>query len=53
MGSAIELDDMDKSILNEIQSQFPLTHQPYEKIGQAVGISESDTMSRLKRLKEA
>ncbi len=47
-----ELDDLDRAILNRIQSDFPLTSRPYMSIADEVGISEDDILKRLARLKE-
>ena len=34
------LDDLDKAILNEIQSHFPIVSRPYAEVGSRVGASE-------------
>ena len=47
-----ELNDLDRAILNRIQSDFPLTSRPYMSIADEVGISEDDILKRLARLKE-
>ena len=46
------MDDIDKTILNRIQSDFPLTPQPYQTIAEKLGLSENDVINRLSRLKE-
>jgi DNA-binding Lrp family transcriptional regulator len=45
------MDDADKSILNEIQSGFPILSRPFQEIGVRVGLPEEDVIERLKRLK--
>jgi len=45
------MDNTDKSILNRIQSDFPITSRPYQTIGDDLGISEMEVMDRLIRLK--
>jgi siroheme decarboxylase len=45
------MDNTDKSILNRIQSDFPITSRPYQAIGDDLGISEIEVMDRLIRLK--
>uniref|UniRef100_A0A7C3Z0R9 siroheme decarboxylase n=1 Tax=Desulfobacca acetoxidans TaxID=60893 RepID=A0A7C3Z0R9_9BACT len=47
------LDDLDRAILNEIQSHFPLVIRPYAEMGEKVGVSEEEVLARVKRLHEA
>jgi len=42
-----ELDDLDRAILNEIQSHFPIVSRPYEEVGRRVGASEDEVMRRV------
>ena len=46
------MDDIDKNILNRIQSDFPLTPKPYETIGKTLDLTEDEVIQRLHRLKE-
>lgn len=46
------MDDIDKAILNRIQSDFPIISRPYEAIGNALGIPEIEVINRLVRLKD-
>lgn len=46
------INDMDRAILNLIQSDFPITPQPYLAIAQRLGFSEDDVIKRLGRLKK-
>ena len=46
----IELDEIDKTILNTIQLDFPLAARPYEALGEQIGISEDEVIDRIKRL---
>ena len=46
------LDDMDRAILNLIQSDFPITSRPYLAIAEHLGFSENDVIKRLVRLKK-
>lgn len=46
----IQLDEVDKSILNLIQLDFPLDPHPFEKLGKQLGISEEDLLERMGRL---
>ncbi|MBW2607843.1 MAG: AsnC family transcriptional regulator [Deltaproteobacteria bacterium] len=45
-------DDINRAILNRIQSDFPLTPRPYLTIAEDLGLSEDDVLDRLKRLKK-
>jgi len=46
------IDHIDRSILNSIQSDFPLTPRPYLAIAEDLGLTEDDVLGRLKRLKK-
>ncbi|MBW1804972.1 MAG: AsnC family transcriptional regulator [Deltaproteobacteria bacterium] len=45
------MDDIDREILNKIQSSFPVTKRPYYELGQRLDLSESEIIDRVKRLK--
>ena len=45
------MDNTDKTILNRIQSDFPVTSRPYLEIARELNISEDDIISRVRRLK--
>ena len=46
-----EMDDIDRVLLNRIQSDFPLVERPFAAIGDALGISEAEVIARVTRLK--
>jgi siroheme decarboxylase len=46
------MDDIDRKILNVMQEEFPLNPRPFALIGAAAGISEEETLGRVKRLGE-
>jgi DNA-binding Lrp family transcriptional regulator len=46
------MDESDRKLLNEIQSDFPITTRPYKVLGVRIGCSESETLERVKRLKQ-
>ena len=46
------MDEADKKILNEIQSDFPLTSRPYREVGRRLNLPETEVIERVKRLKE-
>jgi DNA-binding Lrp family transcriptional regulator len=49
-GAAIELDDLDKRLLNLMQGSFPIARRPYQHVASAAGISETEVMARVQRL---
>lgn len=48
----LELDDLDRLLINRLQEDLPLTNRPFEKIGAEVGVSETEVVERIKALKE-
>jgi DNA-binding Lrp family transcriptional regulator len=48
-----ELDDLDRAILNEIQSHFPLVSRPYAEMGKRVGATEEEVLARVQALHDA
>ena len=46
-----EIDDVDKAVLNRIQSDFPITSRPYRTIAENLGLSEGEVLKRVSRLK--
>ena len=48
----LELDDIDKSILNRIQSNFPITSRPYRALSDELNLSEKEVLKRVSRLKK-
>ena len=47
------MDAEDRRLLNRIQSDFPVTAQPYRTIGQELGMNEDEVIERVRRLKSA
>lgn len=45
------MDQIDRKLLNLIQSDFPLVKEPYRKIGDLLGLEEADVIARLERLR--
>jgi DNA-binding Lrp family transcriptional regulator len=50
MPKKIILDDLDKAILNEIQSHFPIVSRPYEEVGGRVGAPEAEVVRRVQAM---
>jgi DNA-binding Lrp family transcriptional regulator len=46
------LDEMDRMILNEIQSHFPIQARPYQVLGEKLGCSEEEVLQRVQDLKD-
>jgi len=46
------MDQIDKNILNIIQTGFPIAARPYAVIGGQVGLSEDEAYDRIMRLKD-
>lgn len=46
------IDEINRAILNSIQSDFPLTPRPYQSIAENLGLTEDDVLSRLTQLKK-
>ncbi len=47
------MDKLDKAILNEIQSHFPIEPRPYAEVGRRVGASEAEVLRRVQALCDA
>ncbi len=48
----VEMDAVDKALLDIIQADFPLVPRPYAEIGARLGISEEETLERVRVLRE-
>ena len=42
----------DRQLLNILQAAFPLVEEPFEHIGQSLGISASEVINRIKVMKD-
>jgi DNA-binding Lrp family transcriptional regulator len=51
--SEVAIDDIDREILNRIQSDFPITTRPYRTVAKDLGLSEKEVLKRVSRLKAA
>lgn len=45
------MDDIDRAILNEIQSDFPITPRPFYELGKRLNLTEYEVIERVERLK--
>jgi DNA-binding Lrp family transcriptional regulator len=46
------LDDIDKAIINRIQSDFPIASRPYLEVANELGLTEKEVLDRVVRLKK-
>ncbi len=46
------IDEVDRKILNLIQSRFPIAPSPFFEVGKALGLPEQEVLQRVRRLKE-
>lgn len=46
------IDKTDKLIINRIQSDFPITRNPFGAIANELGLGESDVITRVRKLKK-
>jgi DNA-binding Lrp family transcriptional regulator len=49
-GAAVPLDELDKRLLNLMQSAFPLEPRPYARVAEAAEASEEKVLGRVQRL---
>lgn len=47
------MDDLDKRILNIIQAGFPVAENPFEVLGEQIGIGADEALVRVRALKES
>jgi DNA-binding Lrp family transcriptional regulator len=52
MREAIELDTIDRAIIDNLQGGFPICELPYAEVAGALGIAEAELLRRLQRLLE-
>ncbi|EGJ50958.1 AsnC family transcriptional regulator [Desulfocurvibacter africanus] len=46
------MDDLDKQLLDIIQSNFPLVPRPYEAVGKELRLTEAEVLARVRALRE-
>ena len=49
----LPLDEIDRRLLNDFQSGFPLVPRPFAEIAARLGVNEAEVIARLERLSEA
>ena len=52
MLKADKMDEIDKKILNLLQTDFPIEEEPFKRIGERVGIAEDEVLRRVQALKD-
>ncbi len=48
-----QIDETDRALLNEVQSDFPVQSHPYKALGARIGVSEKEALARIAKLREA
>lgn len=46
------LDERDRQLLNRLQSHLPLKSNPFQAVGEELGMTETEVLERLSRLKQ-
>lgn len=46
------MNKIDRKILNEIQSDFPITSRPYQELGRRLNLTEAEVMGAVRKMKE-
>ena len=47
------VDNIDRQLLNIVQTDFPIARRPYEALGSRLGISEQEALGRVRALAES
>jgi DNA-binding Lrp family transcriptional regulator len=47
-----KLDELDKAIINQIQSDFPIASRPYLSVAEDLNLTEEEVLQRVTRLKK-
>lgn len=50
IAGAVQLDDVDRQLINVLQGGFPLCSRPYARVGEMLGISGDEVIRRIRRL---
>ena len=50
---ATDLDLTDRTLVNILQSRFPLVEEPFKRLGGEIGLSEGEVIERIGRLKKS
>lgn len=51
--TGLSMDEKDRALLNEIQSNFPVDTRPYVVLGDKLGLSEDEVINRIDQLRKA
>jgi len=46
------MDSFDRSLLNIIQTEYPIVSRPYAVIGAQLGLTEAETLARVRRMQQ-
>lgn len=53
MDTLVKMDDIDRAILNRIQSDFPIASRPYLVVAQELDLEEDEVIRRITHLKDS
>lgn len=53
MRTEVELDELDRRILDLIQTGFPLVSRPYDAIGAELGASGEEVLARVRKMRQS
>ncbi len=53
VGDEAAMDDIDRALLDLVQTELPLAPRPFAQVGERLGLAEADVLDRLRRLKQA
>lgn len=48
--TSVQIDDVDRLLLNNLQGGFPVTHRPFADVAASLGLEEDDVIARLQRM---
>ena len=51
-GGSSRMDEIDKAILNRIQSDFPIASRPFLVVAEELDLTEAEVLERIQRLKD-
>lgn len=49
----MKMDELDKKLLNIIQTDFPVAPEPYKELAHQLGITEREVINRIRKLQQA
>lgn len=53
MKAEVELDELDRKILDLVQTGFPLVSRPYDALGEKLGTSGEEVLARVRKMRQS